>query len=140
MTEKILGYVLLIAGLFMIICSAFSVYQVFTGKAMPVRIFRLPGIRLDIGKIVASQMPQVSGLPDNIDLSKILPQLAEQQKSTSGTQEIISADMVNIPLNYFMHLMLMGFLLNVGVQIAGLGTKLLRPIVVKLHEADKNGQ
>lgn len=47
-------------------------------------------------------------------------------------QEFISSDMINKPLNLLAHLMLMGFISNIGYKFASLGINFVRPIVVKL--------
>ncbi len=48
MSEKITGYILLFVGIFLIIVSAFSVFNVFTGKTKPFELFQMPGISLDV--------------------------------------------------------------------------------------------
>ncbi len=48
MTEKVTGYSLLGIGIFLIIVSAISVFNVFTGKAKPVQVFQMPGVSLDV--------------------------------------------------------------------------------------------
>lgn len=135
MTEKIVGYLLFIVGLLLVVYTAFDVYLVFTAKKMPIQLFQFPGISVDFTKLMPSAPTDVSGLPANIDIAKILSQVTAATQKGGQKQEMISAAMINVPLNYFTHLMLMGFLLNVGIKISGLGIQLIRPIVVKLRES-----
>jgi len=111
MTEKLIGYLLLVIGVVVILVSAFSVYQVLTAKAQPA-VFVKPGPSvLNIPITVAPGLPPVN-IP--LELDKILPVMSLT--------------------NTFIHLMLMGFLVNVGFRLASLGTSLVRPIVIRTKE------
>jgi hypothetical protein len=114
-SEKAIGYVLLVIGLIAIFYSAFSVYAVFTGLMHPFNLFKFDAIKLDLGKFII--------------------QAPSEQKLT---QEIVPADVLNSPMNYFAHLLLMGFLASVGLKIASIGTMLLRPIKIKIREDKKS--
>lgn len=59
MTEKILGYALLGVGIFLIIIAAVSVFMVFTKQAVPVQLFQLQGISLNLGP----QLPSTEIIP-----------------------------------------------------------------------------
>ena len=107
MTEKITGYSLLGIGIFLIIISVVSVFQVFTGQVKPVRLFQMQGISLDLGSQAGIKLP---------------------------TTEIIPAALINDSTNLFLHLLLMGFIASTGQKLASLGVQLVRPIVVKLNE------
>lgn len=120
MTEKIVGYALLVAGILVIVWSTFSAFQVFTRQAAPVEVFRFSGISMDITKALSQGLPK-----ELIQSGYTLP---PQQ------QEIISADLINQPINFFTYLFFMGFIGSVGVKIAGLGIQLVRPIIVKIPE------
>ena len=119
MSEKIIGYILLILGLIIIFFSGFSVYQVFTKQAKPAQLFNFKGIGLDTSSIISNSLP---------------PEFAQMVPKNSGgaTQEIIPPALLNESSNIFAHLMLMGFLMSLGAKIASLGIQLVRPIVVKL--------
>jgi hypothetical protein len=106
-TEKIIGYSLLFVGIFLIIVSVFSVFQVFTGAVKPVQLFQMQGISLDLGTQNGIKLPST---------------------------EIVPAAMLNDTTNLFVHLLLMGFIASTGQKLASLGIELLRPIVVKLNE------
>ena len=120
MDNKIIGYLLLIAGIVIIVFSSFSVYSVFTGKTQPIPLFDSSGISLDLGSLLGNQMP--------LELDGV-------QKPTLPSSELIKPELINKPLNLSTHLFLMGFLVNAGFKISSLGNQLLRPIKVKLKES-----
>lgn len=107
MSEKITGYLLLFIGIFLIIISVISVFNVFTGKAKPYPLLQLSGVSMNLGEISGVKLP---------------------------SQEIISPAMLNDSGNLFIHLLLMGFIASTGQKLASLGVQLVRPIVVKLNE------
>lgn len=109
MSEKILGYLLLVVGVLIIVYAALNVYGVFTKKAKPFDVFNLPGISLDLGGLVGNQLP-----------------------TGPAKSELITPEILNQPLNLAAHLFLMGFIANIGFKIASLGVMLVRPIKVKL--------
>jgi len=117
MSEKIVGYVLLFAGIAIILFSAFSVYGVFSKKVDPIQFFTIGSVPVEIP--IAGQ---------NVD------------KGIDGTGISIPMEVIKNPLNSFAHLALMMFIGGVGFKIASLGTMLVRPIVVKLKskESSKN--
>lgn len=113
MSEKVTGYILLGAGLLVIIFAALNVYQVFTNQAKPVQVFKFEGIALD-----ASSLIPTDERPRN------------QAETQAPKMELISGSMINESSNLFIHLFLMGFVASVGYKIASLGVMLLRPINV----------
>lgn len=108
MPEKIIGYTLLLVGVFIIAWSAFDVYSVFTKKKKPVALFNFPAQTLNLNEITGQ-----TSLPKT---------------------EIISAGVINETVNLISHIFIMGFVLNVGYKISSLGVTLVRPIEVKLKE------
>lgn len=125
MSEKIIGYLLLILGIGIIIYSAISVYRVFTNKAKPVALFNFPPISLDLGSSLTASLP-----PE-------LKQALNQQPLPSQKTEIFPAEILNSNMNIFAHLILMGFMASIGFKIASLGVMFLRPIVVKLKAKEE---
>lgn len=111
MTEKIIGYILLVAGVLMIVVPVFNVYSVYTGKAQPIEPLKLKGVSLDLSSATGGQIP--------------------------ASPELLSSEQLNEPLNLVSHLLLMGFIASAGFRIAKLGTMLVRPIKVALKEAPK---
>lgn len=132
MTEKILGYILISFGIMAIIYAVLSVYSVFTKKSKPVQLFNFEGISLDASQLVP-QVPQ--DLPDN--LPPEASQLLNQQNLSSQKAELIPASVLNDSTNIFAHLFLMGFIASAGQKIASLGTRLVRPINVKLRAKEE---
>lgn len=120
MTEKAIGYFLLVLGILVIIFSGFNVYQVFTRQVKPVQLFNFKGIGLDTSQMLRDSLPPEAG------------QLLQSNQRSSATTEIIPAELINQTSNVFAHLMLMGFLASIGAKLANLGVMLVRPIVVKL--------
>lgn len=117
MSEKITGYTLLGVGLLVIFLSVFSVYQVFTKKASAIQLFSFPGVSIDLGKVIASQMPTNDPMP-----------------AAPLMQEVIPANVLNESANIAAHLFLMGFIGSAGYKVASLGVQMLRPIHVTVKE------
>lgn len=110
-TEKVIGYILLFLGVGLILYSGLNVYQVFTKQITPIDLFSFKGIGLDLSKFV-------EGAPANKDLR----------------QEFVAPEVLNSPMNYIAHLMLMGFVGSIGLKLATIATMLVRPINVTLKE------
>lgn len=110
--EKVLGYLLLIAGIAVIAYAGFSVYQVFTNKVVPEELFAFGPISMDLSKLVENA-------PTDANL----------------TQELVKSEVLNKPMNLVAHLLLMGFVTTIGFKFASLGTMLIRPIKVNLKES-----
>lgn len=121
MSEKIIGYTLLIIGIVIIFFSANSVYMVFTGRDKPLPLFHLSGVSMETPQVSTTNLP-----PEIVKALKL-----EAQKSQK--MEIISAEMINTPLNFYAHLFFMGFLATIGYKIASLGVMLVRPLIVKVR-------
>ncbi len=117
MTEKIIGYLLLSAGLLVMVFSSVNLLLVFAGKAEPVQLFHFNSVSLDLGQMLSAQLPAAarSGI-----------------QTTTAPAELIPADMINQISNVTIHLFLMGFLVSVGQKIASLGVELLRPVTIKV--------
>src|SRR3989344_5178000 len=110
-SEKVVGWLLLVLGVGIISYTSFNVYQVFTKKAKPVDLFSFPGITMDYSKLI-------QGAPTNVDMK----------------QELVSPQLLNEPTNYIAHLLLMGFIATAGYKIASIGTMLIRTIKVNVKE------
>lgn len=117
-----MGYLLIILGVAVIAFAAANVYLVFTKQADPISLFEFTGIELDL-----SQATQVN-LPSELQEAGI-----EITNQPSQKQEILPAGMLNATSNLLAHIVLMGFVVNVGYKIATIGTELVRPIIVKVR-------
>jgi hypothetical protein len=116
METKYLGHSLIAIGILTILFAGFSVYMVFTGKSTAYPLFNFPPIGFG-----ADQLLNTENIP---------PQLVSKEQV-----ELVSSDLLNDTTNVIFHMMLMGFIASIGAKIAGIGTKLVRPINVKLQEA-----
>lgn len=116
MNEKVTGYVLLAVGILIILLSAFNIYLIFVGQTKPVQIFNFPPISLDLTSSLG--LPTTGG--------------------KAAPTELASATMLNDTSNFFAHLFILGFFLNVGSKIGSLGIELLRPVVVKLKSKEES--
>ncbi len=118
MTEKIIGYLLLVVGVVIILFSGLSVYKVFNREWQPVQPFQFTGISIDLSSMLTASLP---------------PEVAarNRQQPTAKT-ELISGEMLNSSANIAAHLLLMGFIASIGYKLASLGVMFLRPVNVKL--------
>ncbi|SRR3990167_7239894 len=105
MSEKIIGYVLLVVGVLTILFSGINVYLVFKKQIQPIQFFS--GDELQLPQSNNSDMPQL---------------------------QIISPSMIADSSNLLLHFMLMGFFVSIGFRIGSLGVMLLRPIEVRVKE------
>ena len=103
-TNKIIGYVLLLAGVLLIVMPLWQTYNIFTGKAMPAQVFMRP--------VALTVNPNVSGLdiPGQIQNALI---------------RVIPIDFIDNTLNLTTWLLLMWILIYGGGKIAEIGVKLL---------------
>lgn len=128
-TEKILGYILLVTGILIILFAGLSVYNVFTKKITPVKLFDFKAVSIDASKLIPQNSIPTENVPPEI--AKLLPKNSSTNTEVYKT-EILPADMINDTSNIFAHLLLMGFIASIGFKLAQLGTMLVRPIMVKL--------
>ncbi|PIP15058.1 hypothetical protein COW98_00155 [Candidatus Roizmanbacteria bacterium CG22_combo_CG10-13_8_21_14_all_35_9] len=103
MMEKIIGYLLIIIGVFVIFLSGFNGYQILTKKTQPIKILNLKGININLSQTTGVKQPPV---------------------------ELVSAKDLNETLNFFAYLTVLGLFINVGFKIASLGVNLVRPIKI----------
>ncbi|MFA6218113.1 MAG: hypothetical protein WDL87_10735 [Candidatus Omnitrophota bacterium] len=108
---KILGYVLLAAGLIIIIVSMSNAYTVFSGN---------------------HNAPQV------ITLESITVSVPGERGSAGATVEIISGNVATKFANMLIWYVLMVFVMMGGSKIAGVGASLLREIKVVVKGEDSS--
>ena len=107
------GYILLSAGIFMIILAVIQVIFVFTANVDPVSLFSFKASDFAIdGAVLFPQLP--SNLTKNMSV------------------EIFPADLINKSLNLGANTILMSIIIFAGSKIASIGAQLLRPVNVKL--------
>jgi hypothetical protein len=103
-TKKIVGCVLLLAGILLIVLPLWQTFNIFTGKATPSQVFKKP-IALQVNQ-------QVSAL----DI---------QGQIQNALIKIIPIDFIDNILNLITWLLLMWILIYGGGKIAEIGVKLL---------------
>ncbi len=105
--NKILGYILLIAGILLIVVPLYQTYQIFTGKVLPVQVFSVQG----------GKQPTDTKSPNNpFDL---------QQQLQKSLMNILPIDLINNTLNLASWMILMWILIYGGSKLAGIGIQLL---------------
>lgn len=120
MTEKVIGYLLLTAGLIIIALSALNTFSILTKSAQPVKFLNLPSVSLDINQLLAGSLP-----------AELRGQLPKNQGSPT---ELFPSSALNFTLNLTLHLLLLGFFVTIGYKTSQLGIQLLRPISVVLKQ------
>ena len=106
MTEKIVGYGMLLGGLLTIILAGLNVFGVFTGRIQPMTLFRFQSISIDSSQLVNQTYDlNMEGLPP--EQVALLEQVFDQQKQTTSQKiEILPAEILNQTTNVFGHLIL----------------------------------
>ena len=113
--QKILGLVLLTAGLAVIVWGLYSSFQIFTAKVQPPDIFVLqPQGKTSPAKSSANSL--LGGLM-GVDIEKVMG---------SEIQKILPADYLPRLLNLLSWSVFSGILFFGGSQLAGLGIKLIK--------------
>jgi hypothetical protein len=118
MSEKVLGYILLGGGLFVMIVALVYVLLVFSGNRKPVQVFSIPAPTLDINSMITAGLPEGQSL-----------------RLPKNEIEVVPTEDFNRILNMSLTFFLMGFVVTFGFKIASLGVMLVRPIKVNVKEA-----
>lgn len=108
MSERLTGYILLALGVVVIILALINGYGLFTGTVTPFKFINLQSIGVDLGKV--------------------------SPLGVGGRQDLISGSDLSTTTNFFIHLVLLGFFVNVGAKLATLGVQLLRPIKIEVKD------
>jgi len=149
-TEKIIGYLLLIAGIGIILASTFSLYQVFTGQrsAPSVVSFKAPTISLPTQPSLEFKLPEGIDLPEGMELpeglslpdlptpgvAREVPRNERAPSAESQELKLLPDEAINSIANMSIYLLLMGFIASSGVKIAGIGVKMIKDIKVVVKE------
>jgi hypothetical protein len=116
-----IGYLLIAGGIVAIIFATTSVVMVLTGNAEPIQFYSPNQLDFDISSLMPTyNIPGMVG-----------------RTTTKQPSNAISPEMLALSFNLFIHLFLMGFLVNAGAKIATIGTQLVRPIVVKVQKHEQ---
>jgi len=107
--EKIFGWLLLIAGILIIVWGIFNSFNIFTAKQEPPTVFKL---------VEEKTLPQKEKTQDlQVQMEKMI---GEQLKG------MLPADFLPKFLNLISWSIFMGILVFAGGQISGIGIKLLK--------------
>lgn len=126
MSEKVLGYLLLGIGIFVMLFAVGYVWLVFMNKITPVQVIEAKSIQLDFAKSLGSLPGALSS--SGATSAQSLPAGGKGLELFSGQD---MSKTINLSITFFM----MTFVMLFGFRIASLGVMLMRPIVVKLKEA-----
>lgn len=122
MTEKIVGYTLLAVGIIVLGFAGLNMIDLLTGRVRPIEFFQFQPVNVDLeGMLRGSLPPEIAAVVAG--------------KPTQPT-ELLSADLLNQPANFVVHLSIMGILAGIGQKVASLGIMLVRPIHVKLKSSE----
>ena len=109
--QKIGGPVLLLGGVIIVLCSLYSSYNIFRGRAKLPEIFRIAEKR--------AASPQEGTISDISDVqTQVQEEVGEQLK------EFLRVDSIPKLLNLMTQSILAGILIFGGAQISGMGIKL----------------
>lgn len=117
--QKVLGLVLLTAGLAIITWGLYSSFQIFTAKVQPPEIFALPfqGTPAQETSPTKSGINSLLGGLIGVDIEKVVG---------GEIQKILPADYLPRLLNLLSWSVFSGILFFGGSQMAGLGIKLMK--------------
>lgn len=104
--EKVIGYILLAIGVFMILLSVYFMFSVFSGATAPPRLFNFPDIYITI--------PLPEGGSQNVLL--------------------VPSEEINRIMAMLFWYLLMFFIMIAGGRIASLGISLIKEIKVELKK------
>ncbi len=102
--HKVIGYILLAAGLLLIIVPLFQTVMIFTGHGNPPQIFKVQG--------------QQSSQPAS--------QFDIQGQVQSALEKMLPLDLINYSLNLTNWMVLLFILMFGGGQLANIGTRLIK--------------
>jgi len=105
--SKMVGWVLLFVGLFLIVFAVYFMFRVFMGATAPPAIFNMNSITLPTG-----------------------------EGASSNVVELVPGGAVSLVVNVFVWAVLMYFVASAGSRIGGLGVKLIRDIKVEVKRED----
>lgn len=116
MTEKIIGYVLLAAGVALIGFALFSSYSIFTGASEPPQIFKAEQVQLKKSQSGAG----------SFGLSQEALQNQLQSAISQQLQAILPPNSIPAMMNLGTWSLFAGILFFGGGQLAGIGIKMIK--------------
>jgi hypothetical protein len=130
--NKIIGYVLLAAGIVMIMLSVNGMYQVFTDIKDPPAVITLSDIKFSIPGLpeVGAEVPGEAELAEEVDPAIEIP---------SETKEeilLMAGDQMSKLTNMMLWYLFMFFVASAGARLGSLGVQSLREIKVEVKGED----
>ncbi len=114
MTERTVGYILLVVGILIMIYSTWQIITIITGKTQPPHL-------------IDYKSPESSISTDGL--------LGKLQGSSGGSMpmpQLFDTKALNDIINLSIYYLVMQFLLGLGYKFSSLGVSMLRPIVVQV--------
>ncbi|KKQ38924.1 MAG: hypothetical protein US54_C0001G0049 [Candidatus Roizmanbacteria bacterium GW2011_GWA2_37_7] len=130
-SEKIIGYVLLGVGIFLMLVAAFQIILVFTGKAQPIKI---------LNTTAQNNNQNTSKNIDSSNPDELLKQIQEDPLSllSSGggvsLPNLIDPTVLYQMLNLTVYYFIMQFMLGFGYKLASLGVQMVRPLKISVDQ------
>lgn len=114
--QKIIGWLIFLAGVAIIVFSLYSSYNIFTGKAAAPEVFKIEKGEI---QVPATQKGKTPTSP--AELQKEMEKMISEQM-----KELLPSDIIPKILNMVVWSMFAGILILGGAQIANLGIKLIK--------------
>lgn len=114
MTERTVGYILLVVGILIMIYSTWQIITIVTGKAQPPHL-------------IDYKTPESS-----ISTDGLLGKLQGSSGSAIPMPQLFDPKALNDIINLSIFYLVMQFLLGLGYKFSSLGVSMLRPIVVQV--------
>ncbi|GEM_PF-1282267 len=121
--DKTIGYLLLAAGILMIVTPIFLISNVLTGKSKPPQVFNVEAPTFDL---------PLSGQQLEVPKDVKIPAGLAMTQSGSVKTKIIPDEVFNSSLNIGVYYLLMVFIASSGSKIAGIGVKMIKDIKVQV--------
>lgn len=128
MTEKYVGYSLLVTGILLMVFAVIQIIMVFTGKAEPIQVFQY-------------EEAQQEEVQEPLDQEALMRQL--QSGNLSGLADLgmssglsgfgIDAESINKMINLTVYYFIMQFVLSLGFKLSSLGVQMVRPMNVTVQ-------
>jgi len=114
--KKILGWILLVAGLFIIFWILYSTYNIFTGKTQAPEIFKA-----EEKKQILSEEEDKTSFSFQEETQEEMKKMVEEQ-----IKEMVPSEFMSKILNLISWSILAGILIFGGSKISGIGIRLIK--------------
>ncbi len=125
MTEKVVGYALLVIGILIMVLASMHAISVFTGKSKPAQIFT-PKISVQKPATTPLSQEEINEAVQSGDFASILSSGMANGMDGFG----INPSMITDSLNFTVYFFLIQFILGLGFKVSSLGVQMVRAINV----------